>query len=206
MFRQMRDGMNDEGMTALMNFMQEVHNFAVPVQTLATTVASGDVTTKAFYMLTSYARAMSLNVAFRSAATGNLANTLSLFAFMAVGENLYQSIRSYAMGKKSIEDIEQEYRDNPAQTFFKNALKTPYLGAHTGSITGVVGSMTGLDTPLGGQGQGLLDPTIQLFKSAQSKLFSNEPLDDKTVSIIQNLSPGINAWYTRLMTRTALEN
>ena len=206
MFRQMRDGMNDEGMTALMNFMQEVHNFAVPVQTLATTVASGDVTTKAFYMLTSYARAMSLNVAFRSAATGNLANTLSLFAFMAVGENLYQSIRSYAMGKKSIEDIEQEYRDNPAQAFFKNALKTPYLGAHTGSITGVVGSMTGLDTPLGGQGQGLLDPTIQLFKSAQSKLFSNEPLDDKTVSIIQNLSPGINAWYTRLMTRTALEN
>jgi len=205
-FRELRNSVDDRTMEAVMGFLTEAHNFSVPVSSFATTVASKDVYRRIAFMLTSYARSFALNVAFRSAATSTLGNTLSLFAFVAVGENLYQSLRSYALGKKSADEISREYERDPAGTFFRNSIKSPYLGAHTGVISGVFGKMTGQDIPVGGMGSGLFDPMIQMYSQAHSKLTGNEPLSDIAAQTIQNLSPGINAWYTRLMTRTALEN
>jgi hypothetical protein len=205
-FRELRNSVDDRTMEAVMGFLTEAHNFSVPVSSFATTVASKDVYRRIAFMLTSYARSFALNVAFRSAATSTLGNTLSLFAFVAVGENLYQSLRSYALGKKSADEISREYERDPVGTFFRNSIKSPYLGAHTGVISGVFGKMTGQDIPVGGMGSGLFDPMIQMYSQAHSKLTGNEPLSDVAAQTIQNLSPGINAWYTRLMTRTALEN
>lgn len=191
--------MDDRSFGSLMDFLTDAHNFHVPTSSLASSVESRSAIDKMFYNLTSYARAFSLNVAFRSAANARLSTMMSTYAAVAIGENIYQSVRDVAMGRSSPEELEREWNEDPTKFFVKRAVKTPWLGAHSSLAMstleyGITGSST---SQL--RGNNLFGPMVDLLNKTSKAIYADEKTGERDMSVIQTYTPLLNTWYTRLM-------
>lgn len=200
----MRGRVDDRTMGALMDFLTSAHNFHVPTSSLATSVAAGSAIEKLFYNLTSYSRAFSLNVAFRTAANGRLSTMLATYAALMVGENIYQGIRGIASGKTTPEKMDEEWSANPVGYFMANAIKTPWLGAHNTSALAAVESFTGAGN-VSTRGNNIIGPLTDSFRKFSKVLYSDEKTGERDWSFFQTYPPVINAWYSRLMIGTDME-
>ena len=191
--------MDDRSFGSLMDFLTDAHNFHVPTSSLASSVESRSAIDKMFYNLTSYARAFSLNVAFRSAANARLSTMMSTYAAVAIGENIYQAVRDVAMGRSSPEDMEKEWNEDPTKFFLKRAVKTPWLGAHSSLAMstleyGITGSST---SQL--RGNNLFGPMVDLLNKTSKAIYADEKTGERDMSVIRTYTPLLNTWYTRLM-------
>lgn len=194
----LRNSLNDESFGAMVDFLTMAHNFHVPTSSIASSVEAGRATEKLFYLLTSYSRSFATNVAFRTAANGRFAAMMSTFAAVMIGENLYQGTRDVATGKKRVEDIEQEWEQNPAEFFMKRAIKSPWLGAHNSLALSVIGTMTG-DPALGAaRGNNILGPILDSGQKFARMLYTNEKTGERDFSFLQTHTPIFNTWYSRL--------
>jgi len=195
---QIRGRLNDDAFSSVADFLTDAHNYHVPVQSLATSVAARGAIEKLYFNLTSYARGFALNVGFRNIAAASGTGMLATFATVAFGENLYQQARSMALGKKTWDEIQQEYEDNPTGTFFKNTLKSPWLGAHNTTALAAVDKLTPLDLNQGTRGNEMFGPLFSVYQSAAKSLNGPDKFGKSNHDFLKTYTPIINAWYSRL--------
>jgi len=200
----MRGRVDDKTMSALMDFLTAAHNFHVPTSSLATSVAASSAIEKLFYNLTSYSRAFALNVAFRTAANGRLSTMLATYAALMIGENIYQGIRNIATGKTTPDKMNEEWSANPVGYFMANAVKTPWLGAHNTSALAAVESFTGTGG-VSTRGNNIIGPITDSFRKFSKVLYSDDKTGERDWSFFQTYPPIMNAWYSRLMIGTDME-
>lgn len=194
-----RGRMDDRSFGAVMDFLTEAHNFHVPTSSLATAVESRSAIDKMFYNLTSFARAFSLNVAFRTAANGRLATMMSTFAAVAIGENIYQMTRDVAMGRTSTDDLAAEWEEDPTKFFLKRAVKTPWLGAQNSLAMSAIEYATTGSATSQLRGNNLVGPMVDLLGRTSKAVFADDITGERDMSVIQTYTPVLNTWYSRLM-------
>jgi hypothetical protein len=196
----MRGRVDDRTMSAVMDYLTAAHNQHVPTASLATSVESKDVYSKLVYNLTSYSRAFAMNVAFRSIANGSGMTALSTIAAVMIGENLYQSTRDVITGKKSVEDLESEWNENPAAYFMKNAIKSPWLGAHNATAVSVMDQISGGSAGASMRGNNAIAPIMQSYSQLNRLLFSDEKTGERDLKFLNTHTPLFNTWYSQLIT------
>jgi hypothetical protein len=196
----MRGRVDDRTMSSVMDYLTAAHNFHVPTSSLASSVESRSVWHKLVYNLTSYSRAFATNVAFRTVANGSYATMLSTIAAVMIGENIYQTSREAINGKKSIEDLEQEWEDNPAAFFLSRAAKSPWLGAHNSSALSVIDQLTGGSAGANMRGNSALAPIMQSYGQLNRLIFSNEKTGERDLKFLNTHTPLFNTWYSQLIT------
>ena len=195
---QIRAGMDDTAFSSVSDFLSAAHNYAVPTGSLATSVIARSAIERYFYMLSSYSRSFASGVAFRTAANGSFQAQATAFAAVAIGENIYQTLRSVAKGDSTIEDIQTEWSDNPTKYFLKNAIKSPYLGTHNSLAAGVLDAATGGNLGTHSRGGNIFSAVTDTVIGAGKLVYGEEPISEQTYSIVKAHTPILNSWYTRL--------
>jgi hypothetical protein len=196
----MRGRVDDQTMSAVMDYLTAAHNFHVPTASLASSVESRSVWHKLVYNLTSYSRAFALNVAYRTATNGSYATMLSTIAAVMIGENIYQATRETITGKKTVEDLEQEWEDNPSAFFVSRAVKSPWLGAHNSSALSVIDQIAGGSAGANMRGNSALAPIMQSFGQVNKLIFSDEKTGERDLKFLNTHTPLFNTWYSQLIT------
>lgn len=203
---QMRTRLSDEAYGAVSTFLTAAHNYHVPTGSLAQSAPAASAIEKMYYALTNYARAFTINVGYRNMATGSMASVLSTVAAVMVGENLYQSTRDVALGRRTVDDIENSYRTNFIGEFTKNAARTPWMGAHNAQFMTVADELIGMNGAFAGRSGGSIGPILSAYRKTSKMVFENAETGERDYEFLQTYTPFVNAWYTRLMTGQALEN
>ena len=194
----MRGRVNDRAMGATMDFLTAAHGYHVPTASLAQSVEVRSAHEKMFYNLTSYSRAFATNVAFRTAANGRIGTMASTFAAVAIGENIYQTVRNIALGKETPEDISQQWGDNPVGYFMSKASKTPWLGAHNAMAMAAVDYSLGINgNSL--RGNNIVGPMFDKYKQLSRMVFTDSETGERDYEFLQSTTPLYNTWYSRLM-------
>jgi hypothetical protein len=161
-------------------------------------VESSNAISKLFYNLTSYSRAFSLNVGFRSAANSRMSSMMTTYAAVAIGENIYQTVRDIALGRAEMEDVENEWNEDPVKFFTKRAVKTPWLGAHNGLAMSALSSI-GIGEHTNVRGNGMMQPMIDAVNKASRMVYANEKTGERDFTFLQTYTPLVNTWWSRLM-------
>lgn len=194
-----RGVMNDQAFAPLMDFMQAVHAHAVPVTSLASSVQAKGALEKYFYMLTSYSRSFATGVAFRTAANGSWQTAAAAFAAVAIGENIYQTLRSIAVEKKTPEQLQQEWQDNPTMYFLKNTVKSPYLGAHHSTALSILDGTSGGSLQTHARGGNIFSGALDAYTGVTKLVYGKGPVSSKVWDTFKTHTPIVNTWYSRLM-------
>ena len=194
-----RGAMTDQSFAPLMDFMQAVHAHAVPVTSLASSVQAKGALEKYFYMLTSYSRSFATGVAFRTAANGSWQTTAAAFAAVAIGENIYQTLRSIAVEKKTPEQLQQEWQDNPTMYFLKNTVKSPYLGAHHSTALSILDGTSGGSLQTHARGGNIFSGALDAYTGVTKLVYGKGPVSAKAWDTFKTHTPIVNTWYSRLM-------
>lgn len=194
----MRGRVNDRAMGATMDFLTAAHGYHVPTASLAQSVEVRSAQEKMFYNLTSYSRAFATNVAFRTAANGRIGTMASTFAAVAIGENIYQTVRDMALGKTNPDDISEQWGDNPVGYFMSKASKTPWLGAHNAMAMAAVDYTLGINgNSL--RGNNIVGPMFDNYKKLSKMVFTDSETGERDYEFLHSMTPLYNTWYSRLM-------
>lgn len=192
-------GIGERAYMGLVSYLTDAHNFHVPTAGLAQSVPVSNALGKLYYQLTSYSRAFSTTIGMRGAINMPLTAAALTFGAVMLGETLYQNSRDVAKGKKTWDDVMTEYDDNPMAFYFKNGLKSPWLGGHHSTYMSAVDAVTpgkmGFDST---RGNSAFSTILSSYSQIARQVSEKEP-DEASFNILKSHTPVVNAWYSRLL-------
>lgn len=192
-------GIGERAYMGLVSYLTDAHNFHVPTAGLAQSVPVSNALGKLYYQLTSYSRAFSTTIGMRGTVNMPLRAAALTFGAVMLGETLYQNSRDVAKGKKTWDDVMTEYDDNPTAFYFKNGLKSPWLGGHHSTYMSMVDAVTpgklGFDST---RGNSAFSTILSSYSQIARQVSEKEP-DEASFNILKSHTPVVNAWYSRLL-------
>jgi hypothetical protein len=192
-------GLGDRAYMGLVSYLTEAHNFHVPTAGIAQSVPVANALGRLFFQLTSYSRSFATTIAMRGATNMPLHAAALTFGAVMLGETIYQNSRDVAKGKKTWDDVISDYETNPAAFYFKNGLKSPWLGGHHSTYMSMVDAFTPGDLNFDStRGNSSISTILSTYNQTVGRFFKEEP-DEAMYNIVKGHTPVVNSWYSRLL-------
>ena len=192
-------GLGDRAYMGLVSYLTDAHNFHVPTAGIAQSVPVANALGRLFFQLTSYSRSFATTIAMRGATNMPLQAAALTFGAVMLGETIYQNSRDVAKGKKTWDDVISDYETNPAAFYFKNGLKSPWLGGHHSTYMSMIDAFTPGDLNFDStRGNSSISTILSTYNQTVGRFFKEEP-DEAMYNIVKGHTPVVNSWYSRLL-------